>query len=196
MLVIISFTLIDIKSAAAITYENYSNLGVEDRLRLTHEEFQKLEKQGYTVHEIVKAAHISMYTNKSIDSILRFYKKNGSWHETANHFGVEWEKLENDQMRKTKQLSKEIKEKMVTILADYTNRTPAEINHYLKEDVDLHFLIVASAISKTTNTDLPTIIEYKKEGKSFHEIMNTVHANPKTVFDEVKKLHQEIKNID
>ncbi|MGV3467282.1 MAG: hypothetical protein ACO1OT_18570 [Heyndrickxia sp.] len=190
------FTFIEISSAAAIAHENHPNMEDENHLQLTQEEFQKLEKQGYAVHEIVKAAHISMYTNKSIESILRFYKKIGSWHETANHFGVDLEKLESDQIRKTKQLSQENKKEIILILANYTNRKPSEIMHYLKEDADLHFLIVAVAISKTTNTELPKIIQYKKEGKSFRDIMNTVHANRQTVFMEVKLLHQKIKNMD
>ncbi|PKR83599.1 hypothetical protein CWO92_18730 [Heyndrickxia camelliae] len=190
------FTYISITTATAITKENHINVEEEGHLQLTYEEFQKLLKQGYTVHEIVKAAHISLYTNKGIEYILRFYKKNGSWQETANHFGVDLEKLKTDQMRKTKRLNRQHKEKIITILANYTSRTPEEINDYLKQDADLHFLIVAAAISKTTNTDLPVIIQYNKEGMSFHEIMKTVHANQKIVFREVKILHQKIKNIE
>lgn len=179
----------------ASIYESPVNLE-EEHLQLNHEDFQRLEKQGYTVHEIIKAAHISMYANKSIESILRYYKKHQSWHETANHFGVDLEKLKTDQMRKTKQLLyKENKEKIIYILANYTNRKPEEISRYLKQDADLHFLIVAAAISKTTETDLSKIIQLKKEEKSLDEIMNTVHANRKMVFKEVKLLHEKIKHL-
>jgi len=168
----------------------------EEHLQLNHEEFQILEKQGYTIHEIIQAAHISMYTNKSIESILRFYKEHQSWHETAKHFGVDLEKLKTDQMRKTKQLLyKENKEKIIYILANYTNRKPEEISRYLKQDADLHFLIVAAVISKSTNTDLSKIIQLKKEGKSLDEIMNTVNADRKKVFKEVKLLHEKIKHL-
>lgn len=195
-LISIHISFIDIPTVNATTYESKLNTEQEEHLHLTHEEFQKLEKQGYTVHEIVKAAHISMYTNNTIESILRFYKEHGSWQETADHFGVDLQKLKTDQMRKTKQRYKENKEKIIILIANYTNKLPSEINDYLKEDTDLHFLIFAAAISKTTNTDLSRIIQYNKEGKSFDEIMTTVHANRKTVFNEVKMLHKKIKQIE
>ena len=140
------YTLLDTSLTTATTPDKYHNKEADEHLQLTHEEFQMLEKQGYSTQEIVKAAHISMYTDKSIENILLFYKKSGSWHKTAKHFGVDWNKLETDQMRKTKQLNKANKEKIIAILAIYTNRTSAEISYYLKKEADLHFLIFAAAI--------------------------------------------------
>jgi hypothetical protein len=161
-------------------------------LHISQDDFFKLEKLGYTKHDIIKAAHIAKHANKSVESVLSYFKKHPSWDETAKHFGVDLEKIKAEHIEKHRQL---YKDKIVKFLSSYTNHTPKEINQYLQNDVDLHFLIVAAAIEKTSNTDLSKIIQYKKDGKSFDEIMNSVNADPKVVFEEVKKIHHEIKRM-
>ncbi|MBS4172603.1 hypothetical protein [Bacillus sp. FJAT-49736] len=174
-----------------------SQISYRDRehSQLNHEEFLKLERQGYKVQDIVRAAHISMYTNNSIESILRYYKKYSSWDKTAQHFGVDLKKLEANDTRNMQNSQQEYKEKMIKIIATYTKMSTANISQYLKEDADIHFLLIAAAISKTSNTELSQIIQYKKEDKNVDQIIHIVQADRKKVFEEVQMLHNRMKQI-
>lgn len=165
-------------------------------IHISDQEFNELIKKGYTRHEIMKAHFISKHSKeKNLEEILIAYKKNQSWKETANSFGVDLEKIKQEHVKKQQKFYNQNKTKIIQYLAAYTGKSPAELEKYLKEDIDLHFLIVSAAISKVSNKDLDQIIQYKKDGKNFKEMMTMLKLDEKTVFEEAKKLHHGIHRV-
>ncbi|MGE8203991.1 hypothetical protein ACQKP0_05450 [Heyndrickxia sp. NPDC080065] len=179
--------------------EAHSHPQTEERhmhFHISDQEFNNLIKKGYSRQEIFRAHFISKHsTEKNLEKILSVYKKNQSWEETAKHFGVDLEKIKQDHIKKHKQFYERNKTKIIQYLTTYTGKSATELENFLKDDVDLHFLVVAAAISKKSNTDISQIIQYKKEGKNYKDIITMLKLEPNTVFMEAKKIHKDIYKI-
>ncbi|MED3649824.1 hypothetical protein [Heyndrickxia sporothermodurans] len=162
-------------------------------LHISDQEINDLIKKGYTKRDIFKAYFIAKHAKEKLDveTILKVYKQKQSWEETAKYFKVDFEKIKKEHFEKHKQFYKKNKTQIIQYLATYTGKSPKELDTYLK-DVDLHFLVVAAAISKKSNTDLNQIIQYKKEGKHLKEIISIEKLDPKSVFNEAKNIHKGI----
>ncbi|GIN88744.1 hypothetical protein J6TS2_51300 [Heyndrickxia sporothermodurans] len=162
---------------------------------LNEQEWNNLMQKGYSRQEIFKAHIIAKHSNeKDLEKILMVYKKNKSWKETAKQFGVNLEQLKRDHIKKHKEFFDKHKQQIIQYLSSYTGKSYTELNNYLKEDVDLHFLVVAAAISKKSNKDISQIIQYKKEGKDFKEILSTLKLDPTVIIEEAKVIHKGIRD--
>ncbi|MDH5162568.1 hypothetical protein [Heyndrickxia oleronia] len=162
-------------------------------LHMSDQEINDLIKKGYTRHEVFRAYFISKHSNeKNVEKILKVYREKQSWKETAKQFGVDLEKVKKEHLKKHKEFYEKNKAQIINYLATYTGKSTASIEQYLKEDVDLHFLIFAAAISKKGNMDISKIIQDKKSGKSIKEITESAKLDPKSVFHEVKNIQHGI----
>ncbi|KYD00099.1 hypothetical protein [Heyndrickxia sporothermodurans] len=182
-----------------LTVSAHNHTQVEARhihLHISDQEINNLMKKGYTKQDIFKAYFIAKHAKEKLDAetILKVYKQKQSWEETAKYFNVDIEKIKKAHFEKHKQFYEKNKTKIIQYLATYTGKSPTELDKYLK-DVDLHFLIVAAAISKKSNTDLSQIIKDKKEGKQLKEIISKEKLDPKSVFDEAKNIHKGIHRV-
>ncbi|MBU5211220.1 hypothetical protein [Heyndrickxia oleronia] len=162
-------------------------------LHMSDQEINDLIKKGYTRHEVFRAYFISKHANeKNVEKILKVFREKQSWKETAKQFGVDLEKVKKEHLKKHKEFYEKNKAQIINYLATYTGKSTATIKQYLKEDVDLHFLIFAAAISKKGNMDISEIIQDKKSGKSMKEITESAKLDPKSVFPEVKNIQHGI----
>ncbi|MCI1762444.1 hypothetical protein [Heyndrickxia oleronia] len=160
---------------------------------MSDQEIIDLIKKGYTRHEVFRAYFISKHANeKNVEKILKVFREKQSWKETAKQFGVDLEKVKKEHLKKHKEFYEKNKAQIINYLATYTGKSTATIEQYLKEDVDLHFLIFAAAISKKGNMDISKIIQDKKSGKSMKEITESAKLDPKAVFHEVKNIQHSI----
>lgn len=165
-------------------------------LHISDQEINDLIKKGYSKQDIFKAYFIAKHAKEKLDveTVLKVYKQKQSWGATAKYFKVDIEKIKKAHFEKHKQFYEKNKTKIIQYLATYTGKSPSELDKYLK-DVDLHFLIVAAAISKKSNTDLSQIIQDKKEGKHLKEIISKKKLDPESVFDEAKNIHKGIHRV-
>ncbi|WP_349409747.1 hypothetical protein [Pseudalkalibacillus sp. SCS-8] len=161
------------------------------------EEFQALLDDGYTKREIFKGLHISHLAEKPIEDVLNIYKETSSWTETAEHFGVDEEKVRKHKHKhKWKKWQAELdahKGEILEYLSAYTGKEVQELNGYLVDEIGLRHLIGAAVISKVSGTDLTEVLNYKKEGHTREEFAEHFNLDKEEFKAEMKKVHSDIK---
>ncbi|WP_080847629.1 hypothetical protein [Cytobacillus gottheilii] len=156
---------------------------------MNKEQVDSLMNKGYTKEEIYKASFIAKFSKSKVEDVLAAYKKNGSsWDKTAKNFGVDLQKMKQHYKAKGRFLKKHQAEVLQT-LSVYTGKKEADLEALVKEEnMSLHFIIMAVAMSKSSGKDLNEVIQLKKDGKNFHEMKKQLNLND-------DKLHQEMKTL-
>jgi uncharacterized protein (DUF433 family) len=152
-----------------------------------------LQEKGYTKKEIFIAAHIAKFSKQKVEEVLAFYKKNdSSWEKTAQHYGVDLDKIRNHHHHMDKFLEKN-KDIVLKNVSEYSGKTAQELQGYLDKGISLRFLVSCSAMAKAANKDLGDIIKMKEQGKSFHEIKKELNLENEQIHTEMKKLVDKIQ---
>lgn len=139
-------------------------------------------------------AMLAKKSNKEIDDVLEMYKENKSWEKTAEQLGIDKEEFERiTAMREWGQFVKDNPEAVKEHLASYTNVKKTEIQAYIDEDISLRFLIGASVLAKLSDKKLDEIVTYKKNGKSFHDMMEELNVNKEALHEELENFRMEAK---
>jgi DNA-directed RNA polymerase specialized sigma subunit len=161
---------------------------------IEHEKAEQLKKQGYSKQDIFMAAILSKKTDKNIDEVLDSYKKTKSWEKTAQQLGMDMEEFKRiDAMRKWESFVKNNEKEVKEYLAEYANKTNKEIDKYIEDGFPLRFLIGAAALAKLSEKPLEEIIAYKKEKKSFHDVMETLDINKEQLQQELQHFKEDVK---
>ncbi|KAB2331021.1 hypothetical protein [Bacillus mesophilum] len=154
-----------------------------------------LMNKGFSKEEIYKASFIAKFSQAKVEDVLASYKKNGSsWDKTAQQFGVDLQKMKQHYKAKGRFLKKHQTEVLKT-LSVYTGKSEADLEALIKkENMSLHFIITAAAMSKSSGKDFNDIIQLKKDGKSFQEMKEKLNLTDDKLHQEMKTLMGEIKN--
>ncbi|TKC18115.1 hypothetical protein [Robertmurraya kyonggiensis] len=159
---------------------------------LEREQVKELEDKGYTKADIFRAAMLSKKSNKKIDEVLDIHKETQSWEKTAEKLGVDKEELERiESMIQWKEFVKNNEPAVKEYLASYTNKKTEEIDAYIKDGLHLRFLIGAAALAKVSGKSLDEIVALKKDGKSFHDVLDTLDVNMEDLHKELNKFKTE-----
>lgn len=158
------------------------------------EKAMELKEKGYSKQDIFTGALLGKKANKDIDEVLAIYKENKSWEKTAEQLGVNPEEIKRiDAMRKWDQFVKEHPEAVMEYIGTYTNTKKADIQAYIDEDIPLRFLIGAAVLAKLSDKKLDEMVAYKKEGKSFHDIMEELHINREDLHKELNQFRSDVQ---
>lgn len=160
---------------------------------IKQDEMDRLLKEGHSKKDILKAAHIAKYADKNIDEVLKTYKEKGSWEETAQHYGLDLEKMKKDCHEKKEKFLQEHKDDVIDEVAEYTGKTEEEINGWVNNGVPLRFIVAGAAMAKASGKDLSEIVQMKQDGKSFKEIMEGLGVNKEKMHQEMNTLMKKIK---
>ncbi len=157
---------------------------------------KNLLEKGYTKKEIFIAVHIAKHSKQKVEDVLAFYKQNeSSWEKTAQHYGVDLEKIKNHHHHMDKFLEKN-KEVVLQTVSKYSGKTPQDLQGYLEKGIPLRSLVSGAAMAKAANKDLDDVMKMKEKGKSFHEIKKELNLEKEQIHTEMRKLVDEIqKNI-
>lgn len=158
------------------------------------EKAKELKAKGYSKQDIFMGAMLAKKAKKEIDEVLSMYKENKSWEKTAEQLGMDMEEFKRiDAMREWGQFVKENPEVVKEHLASYTNIKMEDIQAYIDEDIPLRFLIGAAVMAKLSDKKLEEIVTYKKDGKSFHDIMKELDISKEELHEELQKFRTDIK---
>lgn len=157
------------------------------------EKAKELKEKGYSKQDIFMGAMIAKKANKEIEDVLTMYKENKSWEITAEQLGIDMEEFKRiDAMREWGQFVKSNPEAVKEHLATYSNMKKADIQSYIEEGIPLRFLIGAAALAKLSNKKLEEIVSYKKDGKSFHDMMKELDISKEELHEELEKFRKEV----
>lgn len=161
---------------------------------IEREKAEQLKEQGYSKQEIFMAAILSKKADKNIHDVLDLYNKTESWEKTAQQLGIDMEEFKRiDAMRKWETFVKNNEKEVQKYLAEYANKTDEEIDKYIKDGFHLRFLIGAAALAKLSEKPLEEIIAYKKEKKSFHDVMETLDISKEELQQELQQFKKDVK---
>lgn len=162
---------------------------------IEHKKAEELKEKGYSKQEIFMGAILSKKADKSIDEVLAMYKENNSWEQTAKDLNIDMEEFAKiNSMMEWGQFVNENEEAVIEYLATYSNIKPEDIRAYIKDEVPLRFLIGAAAIAKISNKELDEIVALKKQGKSFHDIMDSLNINKEDLHKELINFKSQVKS--
>lgn len=149
---------------------------------------EELKEKGYSKQDIFMGAMLGKKADKSIDDVLAMYKENKSWKKTAEQLGIDMEEFKKiDSMRQWEEFVKANEEKVKVYLAKYAGKKPEEIEKYIEDELPLRFLIGAAALAKLSDKKLEDIIASKKEGESFHDMMEDLNVSKEDLHKELNK---------
>lgn len=158
------------------------------------EKMEELKKEGYSKQDIFMAAMLAKKGDKKIDEVLASYKKHSSWEKTAKELGISTEDYEEiASMQEWRQFVKENRDGVIDYLATYTDKKPEDISGYLNEDISLRFLIGAAVLAKLSDKSLDEMVSDKKEGKSFHDLMDELDIDEDDLHKELDKFKTNMK---
>lgn len=153
------------------------------------EKAEELKEKGYSKQDIFMGAMLAKKSNKEIENVLEMYKENKSWEKTAEQLGIAKEEFERIKaMREWGQFVKDNPDAVKEYLASYSNMKMADIESYIDEDISLRFLIGASVLAKLSDKKLEEMVAYKKDGKTFHDILKELNIDKEA-------LHKEFENF-
>ncbi|MCM3094429.1 MULTISPECIES: hypothetical protein [unclassified Cytobacillus] len=166
----------------------------EHHHRIIDESLMKsLQEQGFTKKEIFIAAHIAKFSNKKVEDVLSFYKKNNSsWEKTAKQYGVDIEKIKKHHHHHMEKFLETHKEAVLQKVSEYSGKSPQVLQTYLDKGVPLRFLVSGAAVAKAANKDLDEIIQMREQGKSLLNIKTELNLDKEQIHAEMKKLIDEI----
>ncbi|GLB58747.1 hypothetical protein [Cytobacillus sp. NCCP-133] len=152
-----------------------------------------LQEKGFSKKEIFIAAHIAKFSKQKIEEVLDYYKKNdSSWEKTAQHYGVDLEKMKKHHHHMDKFLEKN-KDAVLQNVSKYSDNNTQELQGYLEKGISLRSLVSCAAMAKAANKDLADVMKMKEQGKSFHEIKKELKLNKEQIHNEMKKIVNEIQ---
>ncbi|MEQ2529608.1 hypothetical protein EKG37_10870 [Robertmurraya yapensis] len=155
---------------------------------LEREQVKELEDKGYTKADIFRAAMLSKKSDKKIDEVLDIHKETKSWEKTAEKLGVDKEELKRiESMIEWKEFVTKNEPAVKEYLASYSNKTIEEIDAYIEDGLHLRFLIGAAALAKVSGKSLDEIVALKKDGKSFHDVLDTLKVDMEDLHKELDK---------
>lgn len=159
---------------------------------------EELKEQGYSKQDIFMGAMLAKKADKNIDEVFTLFKENKSWEKTAEQLGIDMEEFKQiDSMRKWEEFVKEHEDEVTDYLAKYAGKKSDEIEEYIEDELPLRFLIGAAALAKLSDKKLDDIITYKKDGKSFHDIMEELKVSKEDLHKELNKFKEDVqKEID
>ncbi|MFD1019157.1 hypothetical protein [Thalassobacillus hwangdonensis] len=158
-----------------------------------HEQFRDLVKQGYTKKDIVRAFHIAKKSGEDVEEILKHHKETQSWEKTAEHYGVDLEKMKEEYRAKREAFIEDHKDAIMSQLSEYTGKTEKELNELIESGVPISFLVKASIVSKVAETDFDKLVAAKRKGKSFKEMTEDLNIDQEALHKEMKEFMKEVK---
>ncbi|MBT2690751.1 hypothetical protein J7I93_21660 [Bacillus sp. ISL-47] len=200
LLTVLAFCFLLIGSAFSVNAEtqpdkipNQEDIGEHTHSIIDESLLKSLQEKGYTKKEIYIASHIAKFSNQKVEEILAFYKKNdSSWEKTAQHYGVDLNKIKKNHHHMDKFLEKN-KDIVLKNVSEFSGKTAQELQGYLDKEIPLRFLVSGSAMAKAANKDLDEIIKMKEQGKSFHEIKKELNIEKEQIHTEMRKLVDKIQ---
>jgi hypothetical protein len=158
------------------------------------EKLAELEKQGYTRKEIFHALHFAKYSGKTVEEVLKIYKKQGTWDLTAKELGMDFKQIHKKQKEKFEKLYQENKEPFIEYLANYSGTEKTTIENYLKT-VPYHKLFKAAVLAKTTDQSLNDVMKKHEQGKKIKDMFKEANVDHKKVHAEYMKVHRGLMKI-